>query len=124
MVAATLLLTHSDEGKSLPGASHFFMVTLIEFFPLSFLEQAFWILICIIDRLLPPNYFSPSLVGSRADQLVLSQIVAQILPKLHAHFVALGVDLASITFGWFLSLFTDCLPVEVSRDMLLYEYEG
>lgn len=88
MVAATLLLTHSDE------------------------EQAFWILICIIDRLLPPNYFSPSLVGSRADQLVLSQIVAQILPKLHAHFVALGVDLASITFGWFLSLFTDCLPVE------------
>ncbi|XAO21799.1 hypothetical protein I312_100555 [Cryptococcus bacillisporus CA1280] len=88
MVAATLLLTHSDE------------------------EQAFWILICIIDRLLPANYFSPSLVGSRADQLVLSQIVAQILPKLHAHFLALGVDLASITFGWFLSLFTDCLPVE------------
>lgn len=106
------------------GPSHFFTEGLIEFFLSLFLEQAFWILICIIDRLLPANYFSPSLVGSRADQLVLSQIVAQILPKLHAHFLALGVDLASITFGWFLSLFTDCLPVEVSRDMRLWEYEG
>ena len=26
------------------------------------------------------------------------------------------MDLSSITFGWFLSLFTDCLPVEVSSN--------
>ncbi|WVQ76837.1 hypothetical protein IAR50_006511 [Cryptococcus sp. DSM 104548] len=88
MLAATLLLTLTDE------------------------EQAFWALVCMIDKVLPSNYFSSSLLGSRADQLVLSQIVAQILPKIHNHFQELGVDLASITFGWFLSLFTDCLPVE------------
>ncbi|ODO03174.1 hypothetical protein I350_06019 [Cryptococcus amylolentus CBS 6273] len=88
MLAATLLLTLTDE------------------------EQAFWALVCMIDKALPSNYFSSSLIGSRADQLVLSQIVAQILPKIHNHFQQLGVDLASITFGWFLSLFTDCLPVE------------
>ncbi|WVQ84107.1 hypothetical protein IAT38_006252 [Cryptococcus sp. DSM 104549] len=88
MLAATLLLTVTDE------------------------EQAFWVLTSMIDRLLPPNFFAPSLLGSRADQMVLAQIVAQILPKIDAHFQELGVDLASITFGWFLSLFTDCLPVE------------
>ena len=36
------------------------------------------------------------------------------MSKLHAHLTQLGVDLAAICFSWFLSLFTDCLPVEVS----------
>ncbi|KAK4689732.1 small G protein signaling modulator 3, partial [Tremellales sp. Uapishka_1] len=89
MLAATLLLTHSEE------------------------EQAYWVLLCMIDRLLPKDYFAPSLLASRADQLVLSDLVAQLLPKLDQHLQNLGVDLASVTFGWFLSLFTDCLPVEV-----------
>ncbi|KAK8854964.1 hypothetical protein IAR55_003704 [Kwoniella newhampshirensis] len=88
MLAATLLLTHTDE------------------------EQAYWVLTCLVDRLLPPNYFVPSLLASRADQLVLSELVAQLVPKVYHHLEKLGVDLASVTFGWFLSLFTDCLPVE------------
>lgn len=36
------------------------------------------------------------------------------LPKLAAHIQDLGVDLPAVTFAWFLSLYTDCLPVEVS----------
>ncbi len=67
----------------------------------------------MIERLLPTSFFSPDLLASRADQLVLSDQVAQLVPKLHHHLDELGVDLASVTFGWFLSLFTDCLPVEV-----------
>ena len=34
------------------------------------------------------------------------------LPKLHAHMQALGVELRAVTIGWFLSLFTTCLPIE------------
>lgn len=91
MLAATLLLTHADE------------------------EQAFWALSAMIDRLLPTDFYSPSLLASRADQLVLADLVEAHLPRISATLSELGVDLASITFGWFLSLFTDCLPVEVSK---------
>ena len=89
MLAATLLLTHADE------------------------EQAFWVLVAILDRLLPTSFFSPDLLASRADQLVLEELLVQHIPKVAHHLLELGVDLASITFGWLLSLFTDCLPVEV-----------
>lgn len=67
---------------------------------------------CIVERLLPADYYAPSLLGSRADQLVLTDLVAQHLPRVSAHLTGLGIDLTALTFGWFLSLFTDCLPVE------------
>lgn len=90
MLAATLLLTHTDE------------------------EQAFWVLSAMIDRLLPTDFYAPSLLASRTDQAVLAELVQVHLPRVAGTLEELGVDLASITFGWFLSLFTDCLPVEVS----------
>ena len=70
-------------------------------------------LTAIIERLLPEDFFSPSLLSSRALPLVLLTYVGELLPRLRAHLDALGVDLAAICFSWFLSLFTDCLPVEV-----------
>lgn len=76
-------------------------------------EDAFWVLCAIIERLLPEDFFAPSLLSSRALPLVLLTYVGELLPKLRAHLEYLGVDLAAICFSWFLSLFTDCLPVEV-----------
>ena len=90
LITSTLLLVHADE------------------------EEAFWMLVAIVERILPENFFSPSLLPSRACPLVLLDYVQEYTPKLHAHLTELGVDLAAICFSWFLSLFTDCLPVEVS----------
>ena len=90
LVASTLLLVHADE------------------------DHAFWVLASIIETLLPPEFFSPSLLVSRACPLVLLDYVQILQPKLYAHLQELGVDLAAISFSWFLSLYTDCLPVEVS----------
>lgn len=89
LVTSTLLLVHADE------------------------EEAFWVLSAIIERILPDDFFSPSLLPSRACPLVLLDYVQEMLPRLHTHLVDLGVDLAAICFSWFLSLFTDCLPIEV-----------
>jgi len=89
LVTSTLLLVHADE------------------------EEAFWMLAAIVERILPEDFFSPSLLPSRACPLVLLDYVQEFTPKLHAHLTDLGVDLAAICFSWFLSLFTDCLPVEV-----------
>lgn len=88
LITSTLLLVHADE------------------------EEAFWTLCAIVERLLPEDFFSPTLLPSRACPLVLLDYVQEHLPKLHAHLKQLEVDLAAICFSWFLSLFTDCLPVE------------
>ncbi|KAF9262424.1 TBC-domain-containing protein [Marasmius fiardii PR-910] len=88
LVTSTLLLVHADE------------------------EEAFWVLAAIVERLLPEDFFSPSLLPSRACPMVLLDYVQEYTPKLHSHLIDLGVDLPAICFSWFLSLFTDCLPVE------------
>ena len=98
LITSTLLLVHADE------------------------EEAFWMLAAIVERILPEDFFSPSLLPSRACPMVLLDYVQEYVPKLHAHLTDLGVDLAAICFSWFLSLFTDCLPVEVCFFFLtLYE---
>jgi hypothetical protein len=75
-------------------------------------EDAFWILTSMIENILPQNYYDHSLLTSRADQQVLRQYVAEILPKLSAHLEDLGIELEALTFQWFLSVFTDCLSAE------------
>ena len=96
LITSTLLLVYGDE------------------------EDAFWVLAAIIERLLPEDFFSPSLLPSRACPMVLMDYVQDQLPKLHNHLLDLGIDLPAICFSWFLSLFTDCLPVEVSS-VLFFE---
>jgi hypothetical protein len=75
-------------------------------------EDAFWVLTSIIENTLPQGYYDHSLLASRADQQVLRQYVAEILPKLSAHLDDLSIELEALTFQWFLSVFTDCLSAE------------
>ncbi|QRW04023.1 Rab-GTPase-TBC domain protein [Ceratobasidium sp. AG-Ba] len=58
------------------------------------------------------QFFSGSLIDSRACPLVLLDYVEIHHPKVYAHLLDLNVDLPAICFSWFLSLYTDCLPVE------------
>lgn len=76
-------------------------------------EDAFWLLASIVETILPVGYYDHSLAASRADQQVLRAYVADVLPRLSAHFDALSIDLETMTFQWFLSVFTDCLSAEV-----------
>ena len=75
-------------------------------------EDAFWLLTSLIENILPQHYYDHSLLASRADQQVLRQYVADLLPKLSAHLDELGIELEALTFQWFLSVFTDCLSAE------------
>ncbi|KAM0351576.1 hypothetical protein ACHAPU_002584 [Fusarium lateritium] len=75
-------------------------------------EDAFWILTSFVESILPHGYYDHSLMASRADQQVLRQYVAAVLPKLSAHLDSLSIDLEALTFQWFLSVFTDCLSAE------------
>ena len=75
-------------------------------------EDAFWILVSMIEIILPEHYYDHGLLASRADQAVLRQYISELLPKLSAHLEDLGVELEALTFQWFLSVFTDCLSAE------------
>jgi hypothetical protein len=75
-------------------------------------EDAFWILASIIENIVPAGYYDQSLMSCRADQQVLRQYVAQVLPKISQHFQELSVELDFMTFQWFLSIFTVCLSAE------------
>lgn len=75
-------------------------------------EDAFWVLTSMIEKILPEGYYDRNLLTSRADQQVLREYVASVLPKLSAHLDYLGIELEALTFQWFLSVFTDCLSAE------------
>ncbi len=90
LLAATLLLTYEEE------------------------ERAFYTFVCTIQTLLPPDFYTASLLGSRTEQAVLAGYVKELCPDITNKLDDLGVDLSAVTFGWILSLFTNCLPVEVS----------
>ncbi|KAI1428880.1 TBC domain protein [Xylaria sp. FL1777] len=75
-------------------------------------EETFWVLVSIIELILPRSYYDHSLIASRADQNVLRQYVTAVLPKLSQHLDNLSIELEALTFQWFLSVFTDCLSAE------------
>ncbi|KAI2625528.1 TBC domain protein [Xylaria nigripes] len=75
-------------------------------------EDAFWVLVSIVEVILPRGYYDHSLMASRADQNVLRQYVRAVLPKLSQHLDNLTIELEALTFQWFLSVFTDCLSAE------------
>ena len=90
-------------------------------------EDAFWMLTSMIENILPDKYYDHSLRTSRADQVVLRQYVAEVLPQLSKHFDDLSIELEAVTFQWFLSVFTDCLSAEALFrvwDMVLCVNDG
>mmetsp|Transcript_99201 Transcript_99201/g.175951 ORF Transcript_99201/g.175951 Transcript_99201/m.175951 type:complete len:593 (-) Transcript_99201:23-1801(-) len=98
-IAATLLLYHTE-------------------------EQVFWMLCSLIEDLLPEGYYTDSMVGLRVDLRVFDSLVAQYLPDLHRHFRKHEIDLSPITMNWFLCLFVNTLPADLSHrvmDCLLHE---
>jgi hypothetical protein len=46
-------------------------------------EDAFWLLVTVIETLLPPDYYTKSMVGAYTDQLVLTRIVEKTMPRVH-----------------------------------------
>lgn len=87
-------------------------------------EDSFWALKAVVENIMPSEYYSPSLVGSQADQLVLKDFLAEKLPRLSSHLDRLGVDVSSSTFTWFLVVFVEVLPSHILLplwDTFLYE---
>merc|ERR1719479_691226 len=74
-------------------------------------EDAFWLLVYIVDVVMPINYYTKQLIGAQVDQAVFKELVTEKLPNLAEHLEVHGVDPALFSLNWFLCLFVDTLPV-------------
>ncbi|XP_069126518.1 TBC1 domain family member 2B-like [Argopecten irradians] len=88
-------------------------------------EEAFWLIVAIVEHIMPKDYYSKTLIAAQADQRVLKDMVQDKLPRLYTHFEAHNVDLSLFTFNWFLTIFVDNIPPETFlRVWDAYLYEG
>ncbi len=86
-------------------------------------EEAFWLLCAICERLLP-DYYSKKVVGALIDQGVLEDLLAQHLPRVHAHLQALGV-LSMISLPWFITCYLSAMPFQSAVHILdCFFYDG
>jgi hypothetical protein len=76
-------------------------------------EQAFWVFACMVEDILPPAYYTPSLIGGRVDQQVFQSCIAWKLPRLFAVFKSTNTLLEPIICPWFLCLYINVLPLSV-----------
>jgi hypothetical protein len=83
-------------------------------------ERAFWTMASIVEDVLPDDYYTKNMVGSRTDQRVLLSCLKWKLPALHKHFVEIGVApvdgnevplLEPLTCTWYLCIFINSLSL-------------
>jgi hypothetical protein len=77
-------------------------------------EEAFWMLVVIIEELLPKDYYSGIMLGVNVDTSVFKVLVAEKLPKIHRHLVELDCEISHLVVQFFLCIFINALPLEVS----------
>uniref|UniRef100_A0A182Y2E3 Rab-GAP TBC domain-containing protein n=1 Tax=Anopheles stephensi TaxID=30069 RepID=A0A182Y2E3_ANOST len=73
-------------------------------------EDAFWILCCLCESLLP-DYYNDRVVGAQIDQGLLDELIAGHLPNLHVKLTELGM-IRMISLSWFLTIFLSVMPYE------------
>jgi len=87
--------------------------------------------VAITEKYFSANYFDKTLTGARADQEVLRELTSRKLPNVYRHLQSIDIDLSTISLNWFLALFFDAVPFQVSnvsigrtlrRPQLLYGY--
>eukprot|EP00968_Pinguiococcus_pyrenoidosus_P011106 scaffold888_cov246-Pinguiococcus_pyrenoidosus.AAC.17 len=104
-------------------------------------EHAFWVLAALIEDILPDDYFTPSMLGSRTDNAVFqvgpdesscgarsskeSHALLSVaalpakaclrwkLPRIYHHCEALSIPVEPITCSWFLCAFVNTLPLRI-----------
>lgn len=88
-------------------------------------EESFWIMCTIVEDLLPASYYNNTLIGIRADQRVLRQLICSYLPDVDVVLKAHDIELSLITSHWFLTLFANVVHMKILlRIWDIFFYEG
>lgn len=73
-------------------------------------ERAFWVFCAIIEDILPEDYYTKSLTGSRVDCKVFDSCISWKLPEVYAHLRDTNAVLEPVTCSWFMCAFGSILP--------------
>ena len=75
-------------------------------------ESALWLLLELIDNLLPADYFTSTMSGVYSDLMVLDALLLQRCPRVAAHLKNYGIELEAVCLSWFSCAFLLSLPIE------------
>lgn len=75
-------------------------------------EEAFWGYCCLIESILPIDYYS-EMMGVLIDQKIFNKLINALLPRLGAHFKKNNIDSSIFSLQWFICLFTNTLSPNV-----------
>jgi hypothetical protein len=87
-------------------------------------EDCFWLMSTVIEDILPASYFTSDFLGIRIDSLVLENYVLVHFPQVDRLLKEHDIELALITFTWFMTLFASVVHVKILLriwDMLFSE---
>ncbi|XP_057310775.1 small G protein signaling modulator 3-like isoform X2 [Hydractinia symbiolongicarpus] len=88
-------------------------------------ETTFWMMVSIIEDLLPTSYYSVTLIGVQVDQRVLRQLIANYIPSVDEMMKEHDIELSLITLHWFLTAMASVLQHQVLlRAWDIFFYEG
>ena len=79
-------------------------------------ENTFWILVNLLESILPLDYYS-NMVEVLVDQKVFLYLLQQRKPGLYQHLLEIGLDVAMILLQWFLCIFTTQLKREAAESI-------
>lgn len=92
---------------------NFIVGILLLFYPKE-LDKCYWMLVAIVEIVLPPDYYTPSMSGIHVDIMVLQRLLDRKLPAVSAHLKANHIELEIVAISWFLCLFLNSLPIETT----------
>jgi small G protein signaling modulator 3 len=67
----------------------------------------------LFEDLLPASYYSSTLLGIQADQLVMQTLIGNYLPQVDETLKSHDIELSLITLQWFLTLFASVVHMKI-----------
>lgn len=80
-------------------------------------EEAFWLLVVLIQDYLP-SYYDEDLLGSKTDTHIFETFVQSDFPEVGQLFHRLGIPISLKVSPWFLCVFVSVLPIETTMRVL------
>ncbi|KYQ91725.1 hypothetical protein DLAC_07507 [Tieghemostelium lacteum] len=78
-------------------------------------HEAYWMLVSIIEDLLPTEYFTTTMIDSSVDvRFVFDDLLQKKLPRLHQHLQISNLTLPLIITQWFLCIMATTTPTETT----------